>query len=139
MADPTTFASSAVQGVRRFFEMMAGQDGDQVGADLFHDPFVSLDPGSVTVVTREQLRAALPARATMFASAGLGRAQLQEVRTTELDEKHVLARTVWTMTSVASTAEPVALESTYLLRREGDSWTAVVYLNHHDVRELLAR
>jgi hypothetical protein len=43
------------------------------------------------------------------------------------------------MTSVASTAEPVALESTYLLRREGDSWTAVVYLNHHDVRELLAR
>jgi hypothetical protein len=42
MADPTTFASSAVQGVRRFFEAMAGQDRDQAGADLFNDPFVSL-------------------------------------------------------------------------------------------------
>jgi hypothetical protein len=33
---------------------------------------------------------------------------------------------------------PLALDSTYLLRRNGTSWTAVVYLNHQDVRQLLA-
>lgn len=124
-------------GVRRFFETMAAEDG-AAGADLFHDPFLSLDPNSATVVAREQLRAALPARAKMFASSGRRRAELQQIRTTELDDKHVLASTVWTMGAAESTSEPITLESTYLLRREGESWSAVVYLNHHDVRELLA-
>lgn len=129
--------SETVPGVRRFFENMASDEVPS-GADLFHDPFLSLDPAAVTVVEREQLRAALPARARLFAAAGMRRAELQEVRTTELDDMHVLARTTWTMSAVDSTAEPITLESTYLLRREGAAWSAVVYLNHHDVRALLA-
>jgi len=137
MPEQSRTRSDTERGVRRFFETMAAEDGE-AGADLFHDPFLSLDPNSVTVVARQQLRAALPARAKMFASSGRRRAELQEIRTTELDDIYVLAQAVWTMSAVESTAEPITLESTYLLRREGDSWSAVVYLNHHDVRELLA-
>lgn len=123
------------RSVRAFFEAMA--EGEvAAGADLFHDPFLSLDPTAVLVVGREQLRAALPAREKLFASVGARRSELQDLHTTVLDDLHVLARTVWTMAT--DKGEPLTLESTYLLRREGTSWSAVVYLNHHDVRQLLA-
>ena len=123
--------------VREFFETMAA-GGPTAGADLFHDPFVSLDPANVAVVGREQLRAVLPARERMFAAAGLEAApELREVETAVLDDLHVLARATWHLKPGKPGAEPVVLESSYLLRREGQGWTAVVYLNHHDVRQLV--
>lgn len=122
------------RSVRSFFEAMSAGEADS-GADLFHDPFLSLDPTTVAVVGREHLRAALPARAKLFASVGARRAELQDVQVTALDDLHVLAATVWTMATEQSS--PITLESTYLLRREAGSWSAVVYLNHHDARDLL--
>lgn len=122
-------------GIQQFFEAMSSGDVTS-SADLFHDPFLSLDPTGAAVVGREQLRAALPAREAMFASVGARRSQLRDVQTTVLDDQHVLARTIWTMTMDKPDARPLTLESTYLLRRDGKRWSAVVYLNHHDVRSL---
>lgn len=122
-----------VQSLRGFFEAMSAEEPTS-SADRFHDPFLSIDPATVAVIGREQLRGALPAREKLFASVGAGRAELQDVEVTVLDGLHVLASTRWAMATEKSS---ITLESTYLLRREGRSWTAVVYLNHHDIRQLL--
>lgn len=122
--------------LRQFFEAMSGDDA-AAGADLFHDPFLSLDPNTVAVVGVEQLRAALPARQSLFASVGAARPELRDVHATALDDRHALARTTWTMAVGDPEAEPIGLESTYLLRRDGTKWTIVVYLNHNDVAQLI--
>ncbi len=48
-----------------------------------------------------------------------------------LDDLHVLVAVDWT------TGAPLALSSMFLLRRNGDAYQPVVYLNHHDVAEAL--
>ena len=64
-------------------------------AAAFHDPFFSLDPIGVSLVTREQLAAALPVRANMFASIGATGTRLAELSEVWLDDQHVLATTEW--------------------------------------------
>lgn len=56
-----------VEEVRQFLQGMSERGGADP-TELFHEQFLDLDPGHVAVVTREQLRAALPARARLFAA-----------------------------------------------------------------------
>lgn len=109
------------------------------GTEPFHDPFLSLDPTSVHVVTREQFTAALPLRRQLFASIGATGTVLRDVRVETLDEHHVLATTSWAVEFLDDAAEPLTLESSYVLRRDGDGWVVVVYLNHRDLGALVAR
>lgn len=55
-----------------------------------------------------------------------------------LDDAHLLARTVWDVDVDATDAPPLELHSSYLLRRSGERWQVVVYLNHQDLPQLLA-
>ena len=82
---------SDVGAVRAFLERVSGEGGTA----LFHDPFLSLDPGAVLVVGREQLAAALPARGRMFAEAGVTGLVPQEVSARRLDARHLLAEATW--------------------------------------------
>ncbi|MFD6179390.1 MULTISPECIES: antibiotic biosynthesis monooxygenase family protein [unclassified Isoptericola] len=126
-------------GFAAFFEAMSDDEGGS-GADGFAEQFLSLDPSTVAVVGREQLRAALPARHAMFGSIGATGTRLSGLDVTRLDDRHVLARTTWDVLFADESAEPMRLESTYLLRRDGGRWQAVVYLNHRDVAaEVAAR
>ncbi|GJF03876.1 hypothetical protein PSD17_28350 [Pseudonocardia sp. D17] len=100
-------------------------------ADAFAPTFLSTDPVGATVVTREALAAALPARAQLFARAGVGPLRLDEARQIVLDDRHLLVATSWQASSLR-------LDATYLLRREPAGLQVLVYLNHHDVRALLA-
>lgn len=126
-------------GVRAFFERF-GRADDAPGA-RFADVFLSLDPTSVHAVPREALVQALPRRQELFASAGATGLELADLAETPLDDRHTLVRTSWTIRfapGAAPTAEPPTLDSTYLLRREGDDWQVVVYLNHQDLAATLA-
>ncbi len=133
-------SSAAATSVRAFLERLdGGSDGDPAsGADLFHDQVLSLDPNGVTVVTREQLRAALPMRAQMFGSIGATRTRLRDVDVRPLDDQHVLAETTWDVELEDADGDPLVLHSTYLLRGEGEGWSVVVYLNHQDIGRVLA-
>lgn len=108
------------------------------GVELFHETFLSLDPNGVAVVTREQLRAALPMRAQLFRSVGASDNRLRDLDVRPLDDRHVLAETRWELGGEDGTQEPIELGSTYLLRREAGDWHVVAYLNHQDLGAVLA-
>ncbi len=125
--------------LRTFFETLSGAtDGDaSTGSGRFHEQFFSLDPASVRLVTREQLRAALPQRVAMFRSIGAVGTELVDLAEHRLDEQHVFAETVWNVLFARADAQPLTLRSTYLLRRVGAGWEVLVYLNHQDIGQVV--
>jgi hypothetical protein len=127
-------SSHTVAEVRAALESMSGSRS----ADVFHDQFLSLDPAAVTLVSRDQLARALPARQAMFAAIGATGTTLRHVDVHELDNLHVVATTTWDVDLVDETAEPLALESTYLMRRVDGAWRVLVYLNHRDIASVIA-
>lgn len=119
--------------LRRYFE-----EFNAGGADLFHDTFLNLDPTTISFVTRDQLRASLPMRAKLFAALGVTGLTIADIDPIELDAQHVLVRTTWTASMTDPDAEPLVLRSTYLLRRYEGSWQILAYLNHQDLKAMLA-
>ncbi|WP_153343249.1 hypothetical protein [Nocardia aurantia] len=101
----------------------------------FAEQFLTTDPNRATVVTREALVASLPMRRRLFESAGLGHAVCVASAQLDLDEHHVLVTTDWDTPRAG--AEPVRLESTYLIRRDDDDLRILVYLNHRDIVAVL--
>jgi hypothetical protein len=102
---------------------------------LFADTFLALDPARATAVTPAQLAAALPARRQMFAAAGVGPLNRTGARQQRLDDRHILVAADWS--AERSTGGPLNVASTFLLRREGDSFQIMVYLNHTDLAAAL--
>ena len=107
-------------------------------ASVFHEQFFSLDPGGVTLVSRDQLARSLPMRRGMFASIGATGTTLRDLEARPLDDLHVLVTTTWDVDFVDEAAEPLVLESSYLMRRVDDSWQVLVYLNHRDIAAVIA-
>ena len=126
--------------LRTFFEAFnSGDDTDvSAGADLFYEHFLSLDPNTVTMVTREQLRFVLPMRAKMFASIGASGPRLRDLQARYLDDQHVVVATTWDVHFEDEAARPLALRSTYLLRLVDGQWQVVVYINHQDIGNVIA-
>ena len=112
--------------------------GDRDQAEPFHETFLSLDPAAARVVSRDQLRAALPMRTRMFASIGALGTRLGDVTVIPLDDLHALARAAWDVEFADPDAEPLQLRSTFLLRRVEGQWVVVVYLNHQDIVQIAA-
>jgi hypothetical protein len=125
--------------VRELFEALGAAGDDDAGAALFADTFLSLDPKSASMVTNEQLRAALPHRSAMFAAAGVRATRLEHLETRPLDDLHQLVSTCWATELDDADAEPLTLRSTYLVRLVDGAWRIVVYLNHDDIAAELAR
>lgn len=124
--------------VRDFFERYA-RAGDTLDTDALNDcfgeTFLNLDPTTAVPVSREALIRALPMRDRLFASIGAQGLDLTSLAETPLDELHTLVESVWSARfgPDAANAEPLTLTAAFLLRRDGDRWRIVVYLNHHDV------
>lgn len=131
-------AETASTTVRALFEIL-GSGGDDEGAALFAQTFLSLDPTSVSVVTNEQLRAALPHRSAMFAAAGVRGLSLERLEAQALDDRHQLVVTSWTTELEDPHTDPLTLRSTYVIRLVDESWRIVLYLNHDDIAAELAR
>ena len=116
--------------IRKFFETFeqtsAGGDVDRMVA-LFADPFMSADSTGVRVVQASEFRAALPKRKQLFSAIGCTSTKLVSVEETPLDDRYVMAKTVWRWEFPAP-AEPIVLPSTYIIRRGGDALQIVFYL-----------
>ena len=112
----------------------------EVTRECFADTFLSLDPRNATPVPREALIKALSGRAQLFGSIGVEGLELTELSETPLDDLHTLVSTVWTARFAPGVddAEPLVLPSQFLLRRSGDSWQIVVYLNSTDLTAVFA-
>jgi ketosteroid isomerase-like protein len=130
--------------VREFFDRFtAASDGPDVEAlgELFGETFLAADPAGARPVPRELFLQALPRRAELFAAAGITRVVLEDLRHEALDDTYVLARTGWRGERVAADGEaaaPLRLDSSFLLRRDGDRLRVVLYLNHQDLRAVLS-
>jgi hypothetical protein len=124
-----------VQAFLAEFERRDRARGENDG-DQFADAFVVADPTGRRVLSRESLVATLPHRRRMFEAAGVTGVRCVNAAQLVLDEHHVLVTTDWDADRAG--AEPVRLESTYLLRREGGRLVVLAYLNHRDVAALLA-
>jgi hypothetical protein len=106
----------------------------------FAETFLNLDPRTCSPVPREALIQALAGRAQLFGSIGVEALELTELSETPLDDLHTLVATTWTarFSPGADDAEPLVLPSQFLLRRSGDSWQIVVYLNSTDLAAVFA-
>ena len=121
--------------VAEFFDRFATAS-DGAG---FHSTLLTLDPVSVTPVTREQVVASLPRRKEFFAGLGITGMTLDSLDESPVDEQHTLVRSTWRLerTESSSVPEGTIFTSTYLLRRVDGEWQIVVYLNHQDLRALV--
>lgn len=129
--------------VAEFFHRFAsaGDAADSVEAGkLFHPALLTLDPVSVTPVTREQVVAALPQRKEFFARLGITGMALDSLAESPIDDQHTLVRSTWRLlrTETSTVAEGTLLAATYLLRKVDGDWQIVVYLNHHDLKSLIS-
>jgi ketosteroid isomerase-like protein len=116
--------------IRRFFDEFeqasAAGDIDRLVA-MYSDPFMSADSTGVHVVKATEFRAALPRRKQLFITIGCTSTKLVSVEETRLDDRYVMAKTVWRWEFPAP-AEPIVLPSTYIIRRSGDELQVVFYL-----------
>lgn len=124
----------------RYADSSGAADPETVN-ERFAEVFLNLDPNSVTPVRREALLAALPKRQQMFASIGADGMDLAGLTETPLDDRHTLVSTSWQVrfTPAAGPVEPLTLRSDFLLRRNGDRWQIVLYLNHQDIGAIIER
>ena len=131
----TTELSADVAGFLLEFERRgAAPEGDD-GAQ-FHDSFVVADPNQANVISRELFVQSLPYRRAMFAKAGVGGSHLVRASQLDLDERYSLVRTEWD--AVRADADPLRLESTFLLMRHDGGATVLAYVNHRDITRILA-
>lgn len=122
--------------VAEFFDRFATtSDGAR-----FHPTLLTLDPVSVTPLTREQVVAALPRRKEFFARLGVSGMTLDSLDESPIDGQHTLVRSTWRLERTESSTVPegTIFTSTYLLRKVDGEWQIVVYLNHQDLRSLLS-
>jgi hypothetical protein len=127
MIDPATEAAVR-QFLDRFTSGAEGGDTEALG-DCVAEVFIAADANAARAVPRSAFLSAVPRRRQMFADAGVGRAVLDSHTVQLLDDHHLLVRTEWTAPRVDG-SEPLHLSSSFLLRRDGDVLTALVYLNH---------
>jgi hypothetical protein len=122
--------------VAEFFDRFATAS-DGAG---FHSTVLTLDPVSVTPVTREQVVASLPGRKEFFAGLGITGMTLDSLDESPVDEQHTLVRSTWRLERAESSSIPegTIFTSTYLLRKVDGEWQIVVYLNHQDLRALVS-
>jgi hypothetical protein len=122
--------------VAEFFDRFATAN-DGAG---FYPTLLTLDPVSVTPVTREQVVASLPKRKEFFAGLGISGMTLDSLDESPVDEQHTLVRSTWRLERTESSTVPegTTFASTYLLRKVDGGWQIVVYLNHQDLRALVS-
>lgn len=139
---PANWRTKTLMAVRRevqlFFEAFARNssalDVASIG-EQFADTFMSADPRQAIAVPKAAFLGVLPHRQAMFDDAGVTSIDLLDVDTTALDDRHVLAATRWAARRKAGGSIPLA--STFILRRQDDSFVVIFYLNHQDLTEVL--
>ena len=116
--------------IRRFFDRFeqtsAGDDIDGMVA-MYADPFMSADSTGVRMVNASEFRAVLPKRKHLVSATGCSGAKLVSVDETPLDDRYVMAKTVWRWEFPAP-AEPIVLPSTYIIRNSSGGPQIVFYL-----------
>jgi len=129
-------------GVRAFFERYdrAARDLDTDAlTSSFADVFLSLDARSAVAVSPRALLAALPRRKQLFENIGSDGLELADISETPLDDRHTLVRTSWHLRMQnRAPRDPISLHSTFILRKDGEAWRIVLYLNHQDMTRLFS-
>jgi hypothetical protein len=129
-------SASLDEQVDAFFQRFARASADldlDVLAGCFGEEFLSADKDHVQAVPRQAFIGFLPKRAEMFAAAGIGPAELEQMTYQQLDEHYVLARTEWL--APRAEGDAVRLSSSYLIHRRGSDFRIVLYLNHRGLAD----
>jgi len=126
--------------VRAFFHRYdrAARDLDTDAlTSSFADIFLSLDASSAVALSPQALLAALPRRKQLFETIGSDGLDLADISEIPLDDLHTLVRTSWHLRMRdQAPRDPLALDSTFILRKDDGAWRIVLYLNHQDMNKL---
>ena len=122
--------------VRAFYDRFE-RASDTLDVDTFAmqfaEVFMSADPNGVKAVPRDGFLAALPRRQKLFDQIGVSAIRLTELTETRLDDSYLLVHTQWAADLRDPSQPPLALSSSFILRRDGESLAVVFYLNHQDI------
>jgi hypothetical protein len=132
--------SPTVQSFFQEFERAGNTLDVPVILSEFHDPFMSIDPGAVHIVTREMFSGALQKRKGFFDSLGLKHTTVTPIEETIIDDRHVLVKTSVVMTFEKSSGEkPIIVEqfSRYLLRKDDHGYVIVLYHNEAELMTVM--
>jgi hypothetical protein len=132
----------ATEGLRAFFERFqsssAASDVDQLTA-MYAPSVMIAGPHGSQVVGATDLQRAIPRRRELLESAGHSETALVGFEETALTERYALVRAQFRWRFESANGEPltIALPSTYVVDRGGDSPRIVVYMNEQDVVSVL--
>jgi len=131
--------SDDIQGFFADFARAAANADVAATATQFADTFISADPTGSKAVPRDAFIATLPQRHRLFSEIGMTGERLETLTQTTLDDHYVLVKTEWVgeFADDESANDDFRLSSSFILRRDADGLRIVLYLNHHDVTELI--
>ena len=123
--------------IREYARASKGENVAEMAA-YFAPAFVAVGPMCAQAVRREEFAAALPRRKQMFDSLGLRRTEMTGLEMTEMDARHVLARTRWRMTFARDGGdEALEVESLFLVERQPEGCAILAYLPCQDIMALM--
>jgi hypothetical protein len=128
--------------IERFFETYAFHTDKGNVPELvasFAEVFLAAGPQGAQPVRASDFALALPKRYKLFESMGCRSTELTRLQETCLDERHVSARTRWSLTFERPGKEPeqIVVESTFLIDAGAEPFRIVLYLAHSDIMEIL--
>ncbi len=131
--------SAAVEAFFRRFELNGSKSGVSETITQFADTFMAAGPQGAQCVRASDFALALPKRKQLFDSYGCQPMQLVSVDARALGERYAMAHTRWRVNFEGSNsrAEPIDLETTFLLDTAEDPFRIVLYLAHQDIFAML--
>jgi hypothetical protein len=123
----------------RFFETyqknIAQRNIDAMVAQ-FAETYLYGGPNGFQFLRSADLAAGLPRRRELLNSLGCGPSRLASLTETALDSRFVLARVQWSFEVAGDPANPITVDSTFLLDITGPA-RILVYLSHQDLVAML--
>jgi len=104
-------------------------------ASLYADVFMFGGEQGVQAVKKDDFVKVLPRRKEFFKSVGLTSSKIEQIETTELDSRYVLAKVVWKMRIERSGrgGAEIKTSASYLLWVWNDSFQIVFQVDHQDL------
>jgi len=104
-------------------------------ASLYADVFMFGGEQGVQAVKKDDFLKVLPRRKEFFRSIGLVSSQVEQIETTQLDSRYVLAKVVWKMQIERSGTggSEIKTSASYLLWVSNGSFQIVFQVDHQDL------
>jgi ketosteroid isomerase-like protein len=119
---------------KQYEQAISQSDVPRIAAQ-YADVFMFGGPQGVQAIKKDDFLKVAPKRKEYFASIGLVDSKVVSIDETNMDLKHLLVKTTWSMTFEKPTGRKEEIETfaTYILERQGDRLVIVFQIDHQDL------